>query len=153
MKKQFFVLGAIFIALAAFYLLASRDEPARVPAPSGSFVQELPASSSPRVEAPVATESASLALLKVDGTFYTIPAGPGETVIAAMDALAALGGFTYTSKDFPGLGVFVDSINGKKGGGGMYWILYVNGEAAAKGAGLIEMHEGDIIEWKYEKGY
>lgn len=48
-------------------------------------------------------------------------------------------------------GPYVDSIGGIKGGtDGKYWTFYINGEAAAVGAGAYITKEGDMIEWKFQ---
>lgn len=74
-------------------------------------------------------------------------------VIDAMRSLASTSAFTFTGRDYPGLGFFVDSINGKKNADGMYWILYVNGVLATAGVSALSVSAGDTIEWKYEKSY
>lgn len=91
------------------------------------------------------------ATFKVGGTAYSTTVRPNETVIEAMRALASLGTFTFTGRDYPGLGFFVDSINGEKDGNGTYWMLYINGVSAATGASSAIVHAGDVVEWKYEK--
>lgn len=48
-------------------------------------------------------------------------------------------------------GVYVDTINGKKGGeGGKYWTFYVDGEMSQVGAAAYVTKGGEIIEWKFE---
>lgn len=49
-------------------------------------------------------------------------------------------------------GAFVDSINGLKGGtDGKYWVFYVNGKMADKGADSYVANGGEVVEWKFEK--
>lgn len=93
------------------------------------------------------------ATFKVGDKTYQIDITPNETVIGAMRSLASAGEFTFTSSEYPGLGEFVDSINGQKGVGGMYWILYVNDTTSASGVSATTLKTGDVIEWKYEKGF
>jgi len=70
-----------------------------------------------------------------------------------MRALASTSSFTFAGRDYPSLGFFVDSINGQKNAGGRYWILYVNDVSATNGVSSTVLQAGDLIEWKYEKGY
>lgn len=51
------------------------------------------------------------------------------------------------------LGTFVDTINGQKNSDGYYWILYLNGRTSDIGASQTTLNDGDIVEWRYEKGY
>ena len=150
MKKYFYLIlfGTLVVIATVFVLVSDPSVPRETPAPaivatsSSAEVKQLPPPSSVNAEA--------YATLLVGDASYAVPQG---TVLEAMEALKASGSFTYMSREYPGLGVFVESINGKRGEGGRYWILYVNGESATQGAGLVEIREGDRIEWKYEKGY
>lgn len=78
---------------------------------------------------------------------------PNETVLAVMSTLASTSDFTFTGHDYPGLGFFVDSINGTKNAGGKYWMLYVNGTSSATGVSATILRTGDTVEWKYEKNF
>ncbi|MDO8551916.1 MAG: DUF4430 domain-containing protein [bacterium] len=89
---------------------------------------------------------------------------PGSTILDAMNILASSTKFRFTSKDFPGMGAFVESINGlpaprsarqagKIAADGYYWILYVNGAKAQQGISTIIVNPENSVEWKYEKGY
>lgn len=75
------------------------------------------------------------------------------TVLDAMRAHASSSSFTFISHEYPGMGAFIDSIGGLESGDGYYWILYVNGADAARGASAQQVKVGDIVEWRYEKGY
>lgn len=70
-----------------------------------------------------------------------------------MRTLQESGEFTFSGREYPSLGFFVESINGKYGGDGFYWILYVNGASSNTGASQTKLHAGDAVEWRYEKGY
>lgn len=48
-------------------------------------------------------------------------------------------------------GEYVNSINGLKSGDqDKYWLFYVNGEMANKGAAEYVTEGGELIEWKFE---
>ena len=57
--------------------------------------------------------------------------------------------FKYT--EHTGLGIFINEINGLKGGGDGYWIYYINGVEAGIGISNYKVNNGDQISWKYEK--
>mgnify|MGYP001574888162 CR=1 FL=1 len=87
------------------------------------------------------------------------------SVLDAMRAFSAEGSFNFSGRDFPGLGFFVEEINnlpalhaqawqaGKKNAEGYYWILLINGKKSDLGVSQARIQQGDVIEWRYEKGY
>lgn len=106
----------------------------------------------PVVQAPTqSTVATTTATLMVAGVAYPITANAGETVIEMMRALSAAGTLTFTGRNYPSLGFFVDSINGRQNADGRYWFLYVNGLSASAGASAVVVNAGDTVEWKYEK--
>ena len=52
--------------------------------------------------------------LSASGKSYNGEVKEGDTVLGAMNALASSTDFRFTSKNFSGMGAFVESINGKK---------------------------------------
>jgi hypothetical protein len=58
--------------------------------------------------------------------------------------------FSFSYKEYPGMGIFVDEINGIKGTSGAYWIYYINGKEASVGISNYILKSGDIINWKQE---
>lgn len=60
------------------------------------------------------------------------------------------GEFSFHYKEYPGMGAFVNEINGIKGKSGAYWIYYVNGKEASVGVSSYILKEGDSILWKQE---
>lgn len=75
------------------------------------------------------------------------------TVLETMRALAAEGTLSFSGRDFPGLGFFVEEIKGKKSTDGYYWILLINGVKSDLGASSARVKANDVVEWRYEKGY
>ena len=137
--KQTILLGAtVAVVLTAVFVYVPRESSAPQTIIS---VQSL------------VTDSTTQATLKVDDKTYLLNITQNETAISAMRALASADTFTFTGREYPGLGFFVDSINEKKSGGGNYWVFYVNGVSASMGVSATLLQAGDIIEWKYEKGY
>ncbi|MBI2610963.1 DUF4430 domain-containing protein [Candidatus Kaiserbacteria bacterium] len=75
------------------------------------------------------------------------------TVLETMNARAVEGELSFSGRDFPGLGFFVEEINGKRNANGFYWILRINGELSDRGVSQAVVSSGDLVEWRYEKGY
>ncbi len=91
--------------------------------------------------------------LSVDGAAYAVSVAEEATVADVMARVAAESSLAYQTKEFPGLGAFVDEINGKRGQNGHYWILHINGKKSELGISQAVVRPGDRIEWRYEKGY
>jgi len=74
------------------------------------------------------------------------------TLYEAMEKLAVEGKITWKTKEFGGLGSFVDSLNGVMSDRmkGKYWIFYVNGEPAKVGISNYVLRNNDLIKWNYE---
>lgn len=85
-------------------------------------------------------------------TTYSFIAREKGTVLSAMEMERAKG-LIFTSKNYPALGVFIESIDGLKSTEGMYWILYLNGATSTSGASQAYVAPGDTVTWKYEAGY
>lgn len=88
------------------------------------------------------------ATLKIEGHAYSVEAH--QTVIDAMRALNTAGSLSFTGREYPSLGFFIESINGKQHDHGRYWMLYINGARSGKGASNTTLLPGDTIEWRYE---
>jgi len=82
-----------------------------------------------------------------------LPWQDNATVYDALKLASEKGGFALGVKDYGGtLGVFVESIDGKKGGKDSWWQYWVNNAYGDKGASTATIHAGDVIEWKLTKG-
>ena len=100
------------------------------------------------VTVPAGYQTASLI---VGSTQYRLSFPLNSTVEAAMKLLEQQNpSFTFTEQNYPGLGEFVNSINGKQNVSGNYWFLYVNGIDSPTGISETTLHSGDSIEWRYE---
>ncbi len=142
MKNKFILIGAVLVAIIATVFLYTQREQV---SPQTTSVQSPSTTSS--------TPEALRATLKVGDKTYSVLITSGETVLDAMRTLASTSDFIFNGRDYAGLGFFVDSINGTKNEGGMYWILYINGVLASNGVSATTLKTGDVAEWKYEKGY
>lgn len=85
-------------------------------------------------------------------TSYTASIEEGATTEAAMNA-AKKNGFSYTSKQYAGLGTYVSALNGltEDTKNGFYWIFYFNGCKSTAGISSTTLHAGDTILWRYEQ--
>lgn len=72
-----------------------------------------------------------------------------------MEALGAAGAasstFSFSGSQFPGLGLFVESINGQEARERHYWILYVNDAPATRGVSHARVTPHDTVVWRYEE--
>ena len=96
------------------------------------------------------------ATLMVASTSYSISVPSGSTLAYGMRQLVAQSAslpqpFTYTKKEYPGMGEFVESINGIPNDAHNFWLVYVNNSEAPTGISNIIIHPGDTVEWRYEK--
>ena len=56
------------------------------------------------------------------------------------------------TKEYPGLGILVESMRGKMNGtNDEYWQYFVNGVMPQIGADKLELNEGDSVAWRFEK--
>lgn len=84
---------------------------------------------------------------------FTFTAKARGTVLEAMNELVAEGKLSFSGREFAGLGLLVEEINGKRSAAGYYWILHINGILSEKGVSQAQIMTGDVVEWRYEKGY
>ena len=83
---------------------------------------------------------------------YEIETKEGEAVFGVMNKLKEENkSFDFKYTEHTGLGIFINEINGKKGGEGGYWIYYINDKEANVGVSNYKIKNGDVISWKYEK--
>ena len=67
-----------------------------------------------------------------------------------MNIFASTTNFVFTAHEYPSMGYFVDSINGKKNANGAYWLLYLNGVETGAGASQTFLKANDTVEWRYK---
>ncbi|MBP9759995.1 MAG: DUF4430 domain-containing protein [Candidatus Pacebacteria bacterium] len=84
---------------------------------------------------------------------YRVPVYTEGTVLSAMEAYRDTGVFTFSGRDFPGIGFFIDTVQGRKATDTHFWILYVNGRTSNVGVSQARVKQGDVVEWKYEDEY
>lgn len=157
--KKYLSLGIAVIILAGSayftersFLVSTAASPA-APVAGTTVASTQPAPATPvTTSAPAETQTPNVTL-KVGDTSYRIYVPAGATVLDAMNTLTSTGNFTFTSKEFPGMGAFIESINGKANRGGSSWFLYVNGTSSDTGASQTTLKAGDTVEWRYEKNY
>lgn len=89
----------------------------------------------------------------VGGQEYEAWVPEGATPLEFMKLLQESRGFSFGGKQFPGLGFFVEEINGlvQNPRESMYWVYYINGETAQVGVSQYTIQPNDVIEWRYEQ--
>ncbi|MDP3725526.1 MAG: DUF4430 domain-containing protein, partial [Nanoarchaeota archaeon] len=78
--------------------------------------------------------------------------GPREdaSLLKVMEGLAEEESIEMKTKNFAGLGVMIEELQGRKNGErGNYWQYWINDEYAKVGADAYVPRGGDIIEWKF----
>jgi len=83
---------------------------------------------------------------------YTIPVSSEGTVLEVMNAYAAQSDFSFSGREFAGLGLLIEEIGGLKNAGGFYWTLYINNKLSEKGVSSVRVAPPNIVEWRYQKG-
>jgi len=84
---------------------------------------------------------------------YTIPVLSETTVFQTMEAYAETNvEFTFSVREFSGLGFFIEDIGGLKNRDGYYWTLFINNTLSEKGVSTAKVSPGDIVELRYQKG-
>lgn len=86
---------------------------------------------------------------------YEMLVPAGSTVYDLMDEASSQYSFSFSGKNFPGMGFFVEEIKGVRQDSrkGLYWIYSINGKKAEVGISNYILKHHDVITWKYEKGY
>jgi len=74
-----------------------------------------------------------------------------SNVFSLLESLSKRENFKIESKEYKGMGVLVESIDGiKNGTDNKYWQYWINGELPMKAADQQEVKNGDKIEWKFD---
>ena len=82
---------------------------------------------------------------------YQVIPSPDSTVFSLLEKLAQRENFEIESTLYEGIGVFVESIDGLKGGtDNKWWQYWVNDELPMIAADKKEIKGGDKVEWKFE---
>jgi hypothetical protein len=157
--KKYILLGVTIVALSAgafvsekTFLASPHTVGTTLVATTSNTASVAPTSPPPKTTTETKKTSPNITL-SVGSTAYQVYAPEHASVLDVMRTLATTNAFSFSGKEFPSLGFFVDSINGKKNGDGLYWILYVNGTSSDTGASETFLKAGDAVEWKYEKDY
>ncbi len=85
--------------------------------------------------------------------FDNIKLEEGKTVFDLLKKVTQENNLEFSFKEYPGLGVFVESIDGISNDAKInkWWQYWVNGEYAQAGASIYKFKNSDLIEWKYVK--
>ncbi len=87
----------------------------------------------------------------IENKDYKTAVKPSSSAYEAMSSLREFGQISFSTKNFSGLGYFVEEINGLKNSPstGFYWTLYINNQEAKVGVSNYFIKANDIITWKY----
>lgn len=78
--------------------------------------------------------------------YFTYQGEDGKTALEILKTK-----YQVQTKEFPGAGEFVESINGTQPTDQEFWAFYVNGQTSNVGASSYATKSSDKIEWKIEK--
>ena len=160
--KFLITLAAIALFGAGFaYLIAPRPETVNQPSEAVSRSPQEEAETRETVETLSESQPEASAVSNAEANDvpvvqkqrYTIPVLSETTVFRAMEAYAETNAeFTFSVREFSGLGFFIEEIGGLKNRDGFYWTLFINNTLSEKGASTVNANPGDVVEWRYQKG-
>lgn len=120
----------------------------------GFFLDSVLDSREPVSPHQISTQGKTVTLL-IDGLYdgASLPALETETALSLLQRLNAQdSNLQLATKDYPGLGSLVESMNGMiNGTDDKYWQYTVNNIMPQVGASAYQLKDGDIIEWRFEK--
>ena len=134
-KNKIIIVLLVVLAGISLWLIFSQQEPQK------------------ETETGETTGSVLYIINKGDGNIkqYELEVFQNSTVFSLLEELAEKENLIIESSSYPEMGVFVESIDGLKGGADnkwwQYWINEVLGEVAADKK---EAKAEDVIEWKFE---
>ncbi len=127
--------GVVIAALAVVFFIAGRDN---------NVVTEA---------TDQVSDSAASVVISVEGVFNerAVAIASEQTVLAVLAQLDDTESrLQLIVKEYPGLGVLVESMNGKTNGADdKYWQYTVNGVMPEVGADALQLHDGDVVEWHF----
>ncbi|GEM_PF-1208967 len=91
--------------------------------------------------------------IEINGQKYNLNLPEKATAYDALKQLADAKQITMTTKEYSGMGYFIEEINSIKNNNqtGEYWGYYINGQSAKIGASSYILKNNDLITWKYAK--
>jgi len=150
MKKQsvkiLLISVSLFLLAAACVKTANSPEsytPLPILSPTGSEAQNRGSSISPSQ-----TKSGEIGTTPTPAQSSTI-SYKGVADKSALELLKSK--YQVGTKQFSGLGEFVESINGVKPDSKHFWAFYVNGKSATLGASSYVTKNSDTIEWRLDE--
>lgn len=133
--------------------IAQQDVIIDVPQPGAASAQATESTEQPTPEQTPPTVVCQSVRIVAGPASYE-PCVDGQvSVLSAMQLAAERHGLVFTGREYPSLGLYIESINGKKGEDGYYWFLYINEVSSTQGASSALVGPGDVIEWRYKLGY
>lgn len=120
-----------------------------------SFSAYLRKESSPQNEQKSEAHQTVRLTLMIDDLYFDkqVTANNGDTVLEVLEMLDKESSeLNLVTKEYPGLGVLVESINGKTNGtDGKYWQYFVDEVMPQIGADKLELKDGDSVDWRFEE--
>ena len=110
------------------------------------------AENSNKIQVPEINTKTIKVFLEIEEEKYETEIFEKANIYELMKKLQSEEKIDFKTKNYSGMGEFVDEINGIKNAQ-KYWIYYVNGKKANIGISNYKINQNDIVSWKYEKEY
>lgn len=143
-KWTIIIAGILAFVSVALVLSSSYERAAELPTPQN--ISEEVFDGTPRHTETVTEEAAPATPTRT----HALIADTAGSVESLMQERHLSGSLTYTSRTYPTLGSFLESIDGLKNQNDFYWMLYINGSSASVGMSHAQVVPGDRVEWRYE---
>jgi hypothetical protein len=139
--KKLLILSATVLLLAAG---CSQTQPLINNQPTSVNGQQQNRQPETMPKAPTITVTQTVEGSNLNKLSNVIPAGEFATDLLKSD-------HQIETKNYPGIGEMVLSIDGIKPDSSHFWAFYVNGKSSDVGASSYKLQNGDKIEWKLVK--
>lgn len=84
-----------------------------------------------------------------EGGAWRVEPEKEKSLLQNMETLVSEKKIKMKTKEFPGLGIMIEELEGRKNGEeGKYWQYWINEKYAKVGAGAYIPQGGDIVEWR-----
>jgi len=158
------LLGAASVSLAVYYLSPTprlalppvvNEQKENLPAEElkpAELKSAPPAETKTEITPAPEEENFISAQMVIGEKKYETQIASGSNAYDLMKKISETQGLQFSTKEYSGLGHFVEEINNIKNDKqkGIYWIFYINNQSSQLGVSSYILKNNDIISWKYE---
>lgn len=152
-KNKKLILIIILITICFFLISVYLKKPQKISQPNNpiGLAYGVPPPDLPLTKGK--EKGGGLVVLEINGQKYESPVAEQTSVYNFMTQLKNEGKINFKDKNYPGMGKFIEEINGIKNSREKNWIYYVNNKKAEIGISNYKLNLGDVVSWKYESSY